>query len=285
MHTNTTKMHLLAGAAGRLRGLPVVWHMRVLLTQPGARAWLRRAVRLVRPHVIAISTAVAAQFEGMRCPLHVVPNGIPLERFEPGPPPPHLGAELGLPAGAPTVCVVGRLTPWKGHQVLLRGWPDVLARVPDARLLVVGEVAFWEDGYGDELRALASELGIAASVHWLGFREDVADLLRLSDLLVLPSIDEPFGRVVIEAMAAARPVVATASGGIPEIVVDGDTGLLVPPREPEPLADAIAALLADPARARAMGQAGRRRALELFDVRRVAAQVQAIYDGILSGHG
>jgi glycosyltransferase involved in cell wall biosynthesis len=282
VHTNSTKMHLLAGVAARARRRPVVWHMRDRLTEPGALAWLRRAVRMVRPHVIAISEAVAAQFEGMPCPVRVIPNGIPLERFEPGPPPPGLRAALGLPDGAPVVCVVARLTPWKGHQVLLRAWPAVCARVPEARLLVVGEVAFWQESYGDELRALAEELGVADSVHWLGFRADVADLLRLSDLLVLPSTDEPFGRVLIEAMAVGLPVVATASGGAPEIVVDGATGLLAPPSDAGALADAIAELLSDPPRARAMGAAGRVRALERFDVRRVARQVQNLYDALLA---
>ena len=285
VHTNSTKMHLMAGAAARLQGVPVVWHMRDLLPEPGARAWLRRAARMVRPEVIAISDAVATQFEGLHCTVHLVRNGIPLERFEPGPAPANLRAELGVPAGAPVACVVGRLTPWKGHQVLLRAWPGVRQRVPDAQLIVVGEVAFWDESYGAELRARAEELGVADAVHWVGFREDVADVLRLSDLLVLPSIEEPFGRVVIEAMSVGLPVVATASGGVPEIVVEGETGLLVPPGEPGPLAEAIAALLSEPARARALGAAGHRRAREHFDVRRVARQVQAIYDAMLSAQG
>jgi glycosyltransferase involved in cell wall biosynthesis len=101
------------------------------------------------------------------------------------------------------------------------------------------------------------------------------------DLLVLASTDEPFGRVVIEGMAAGLPVVATASGGVPEIVVDGETGLLVPPREPGPMADAIAQMLTDRPRASAMGAAGRSRAVERFDVRRVARQVGEVYEQIL----
>ncbi|MFW5867752.1 MAG: glycosyltransferase family 4 protein [Armatimonadota bacterium] len=281
VHTNSAKMHLIAGAAARTRRLPVIWHMRDLMTDDDARSWLRRAVARIRPEVIAISEAVASQFEGMPCTVRVVPNGIPLEQFEPGPPPEGLREELGLPEGAPVACVVGRLTPWKGHRTLLRAWPEVVARVPDARLLIVGEVAFWEDSYAEELRSLAEELGVADSVVWAGFRDDVPDVLRLVDLLALASTDEPFGRVVIEAMAAGLPVVATASGGVPEIVVDGETGLLVPPEEPAAMGDAIAAVLADPPLSKAMGDAGRGRATERFDVRRVARQVGAIYDEIL----
>lgn len=281
VHTNSTKMHLMAGSAARLRRLPVVWHMRDLLTEPDARRWLRRAVERVRPEVIAISEAVAAQFTDLPCRVHVVHNGVPLDRFQPGPPPDGLREELGLPQDAPVVCIVGRLTPWKGHRVLLRAWPRVLRRIPHARLLIVGEVAFWDDSYRDELRALADELGIADSISWAGFRDDVPDLLRLSDLLVLASVGEPFGRVLIEAMATGLPVVATASGGVPEIVLGGETGMLVPAGEPETMADAIAEVLASPETARALGDAGRQRALRRFDVRRVAREVEAIYETIL----
>ena len=283
VHTNSTKMHLMAGAAARLRRLPVIWHMRDLMTDGDARAWLRRAVDRVRPDVIAISEAVAAQFDGMNCTVHVVPNGIPIDRFTPGEPPEGLRAELGLPEGVPAACVVGRLTPWKGHQTLLRAWQSVVERVPDAHLLIVGEVAFWEDSYDDELRALADDLGIAERVVWSGFRDDVPEVLRAVDLLVLASTDEPFGRVVIEGMAAGLPVVATASGGVPEIVVDGETGLLIPPEQPEPMGDALAQVLADLPRGRVMGEAGRTRAVEHFDVRRVARQVGDIYEALLGG--
>lgn len=281
VHTNSAKMHLLAGTAARLRRLPLVWHMRDLLTEPGARAWLERAVRRLRPEVIAISKAVAAQFEGLPCRVHIIPNGIPLDRFLPGPAPDGLREQLGLPEDAPVAVIVGRLTPWKGHQTLLRAWREVVANVPQARLLIVGEVAFWEESYAGDLRALADDLGIAESVHWSGFREDVPDLLRLANLLVLASTDEPFGRVLIEAMAIGLPVVATASGGVPEIVIDGETGLLVPPGEPGALGDAIATLLANPLQATEMGAAGRRRALERFDVRRVAREVGQVYEEIL----
>lgn len=281
VHTNSTKMHLIAGAAARLSRLPVVWHMRDLLTEPGARGWLARGVRRVGPDVIAISEAVAGQFEGLGCRVHVIPNGIPLDRFEPGPPPPGLREELGLLPGAPVACVVGRLTPWKGHQTLLRAWAEVTRRIPQARLVVVGEVAFWNGDYEQELHDLAVALKVDRSVIWLGFRDDVADLLRLSNLLVLPSVDEPFGRVIIEAMAVGLPVVATDAGGVPEIVMDKETGLLVPTREHEQLAEAIVAVLSDEAAAARMGQAGRARALERFDVRRVAQQVGDVYVGIL----
>ena len=170
VHTNSTKMHLLAGVAARARRRPVVWHMRDRLTEPGALAWLRRAVRMVRPHVIAISEAVAAQFEGMPCPVRVIPNGIPLERFEPGPPPPGSARGAGLPDGAPVVCVVARLTPLEGHQMLLRAWPAVCARVPEARLLVVGEVRSGRRATATTARAGRGAGRVDSDAVWLGVR-------------------------------------------------------------------------------------------------------------------
>ena len=117
---------------------------------------------------------------------------------------------------------------------------------------------------------------------WTGFRSDVPELLRLCDIFVLPSVREPFGRVIIEAMATARAVVATESGGVPEIVVDGQTGLLVPPEDAQSLSGAIETLLADSQRAQQMGAEGLTRARQLFSVDRVARQVQELYQRILS---
>ena len=116
---------------------------------------------------------------------------------------------------------------------------------------------------------------------WAGFRDDVPELLRLCDVFALCSVDEPFGRVVIEAMAVGKPVVATNSGGVPEIVADGETGILVPHSHPEALAAALLDVLSQPERAREMGAAGMRRARELFDVKRVARMVEEVYEEVL----
>lgn len=283
VHTNTLKAHLLGGVGGRLAGKPVVWHVRDILEDAGARAWLRRVAWYVRPRVIAISEAVAAQFQGAGLDVRVIHNGIPLERFTPGEPPAGLAPSLGLGPQDELICVVGRLTPWKGHRTLLQAMCRVREARPRAKLIVVGEVAFWEDSYEEELRSLAQSLGLADRVVWAGFREDVPDLLRLCDVFVLPSVNEPFGRVIIEAMAAGKPVVATRSGGVPEIVVEGETGLLVPPGDEAALAGALVELLADPARALRMGAAGTARARERFDVTRVAASVQQVYEEVLAG--
>lgn len=282
VHTNTLKAHMLGCVAARFLGLPLVWHVRDILEPGGALTWLGRAGRFARPRVIAISQAVRDQFEGCALDIEIIYNGIPLDRFTPAEADPALREQLGLAPGARAISVVGRLTPWKGHRTILQALPGILEAHPAAVLLVVGEVAFWETDYLGELQTYAEQLGVAHAVRWLGFRDDVPRILALSDVFALPSENEPFGRAIIEAMAVGRPVVATRSGGVPEIVREGETGLLVEPGSAEQLGEAIVRLLSDESLAIRLGQAGLLRAREAYDARRVASMVQALYDRILN---
>jgi glycosyltransferase involved in cell wall biosynthesis len=167
---------------------------------------------------------------------------------------------------------VGRLVEFKGQEFLLEALARLRPSFPQARLLVVGDGprrAFLEQR--------ARDLNVTDEVRFTGHREDVPDLLAAMEVFVLPSLAEDFGRVLLEAMAMQRPVVATAAGGAPEIVEDKVTGLLVPPANGAALAEAISALLADPARARAMGLSGRRRVEATFTADRHAALVSGVY--------
>lgn len=157
-------------------------------------------------------------------------------------------AELPAPPGAPRLLAMGRLHPNKGFDVLLRA----LALVPGAHLSLAGE--------GPEraaLETLAAELGVADRVAFLGWRRDTGALLAACDVFVCSSRHEPLGNIVLEAFSAERPVVAAAAAGPVELIRDGQNGLLVPLEAPEPMAAAIAALIAEPARAAALARAGR----------------------------
>ncbi|MEN6643171.1 MAG: glycosyltransferase family 4 protein [Armatimonadia bacterium] len=283
LHTNALKSHLLGGFAATLARRPLVWHMRDILTEPAATKWLLQSARTVKPYVIAISEAVASQFDPLRdhLRLRVIHNGIPLDKFHPGPPSPELQAELGLTPDDEVVIVVGRLTPWKGHTTLLEAMRLVHEQRPRVRLLVLGTTTFWEENYLQQLQAKARAEGVADLVHWLGFRHDVADMLRLCDVFVLPSVNEPFGRAVVEAMASGKPVVGTRSGGVPEVLRDGKCGLLIEPGNAAELAAAITRLLAEKSLAHEMGDNGFRRANRYFDIRRVAREVEEVYVEIL----
>jgi glycosyltransferase involved in cell wall biosynthesis len=180
--------------------------------------------------------------------------------------------------------LVGRISPWKGQDVFLRAAAIVRRQFPQARFQVIGSALFGEREYEQGLRAMAHSDGLESAVEFLGFRDDVPDLIARLDVLVHASTTgEPFGQVIIEGMAAAKPLVATRGGAVPEIVVDGTTGLLVPMNDAPKMAEAIATLLSDPDRARAMGLAGRERVAQRFTIARTAEGVQKVYDELLDG--
>jgi glycosyltransferase involved in cell wall biosynthesis len=183
-------------------------------------------------------------------------------------------ASLGLD-GASAVClVVARLHEEKGHAVLWRALPDVLREFPGLLVLCAGE-----GPHRGAIEAGARRLGLDRSVRFLGQRSDVPALMALSSLVVLPSLAESFGFAALEAMSLGRPVVASRAGGLPEVVADGETGLLADVGDADALADALRALLRDPRRSAGMGEAGRRRAAT-FTGERMVRGYEAVYAGL-----
>ena len=162
------------------------------------------------------------------------------------------------------VGLFGRVAPWKGQHLAI----EAAARLDATALLIVGAPLFGEVAYAEELAGLVERLGLTGRVKLLGFREDIPRLMRAVDVVVHTSTaPEPFGRVLVEAMLVERPVIAADAGGAREIVEEGVTGLLVPPGQPDPLADALRRLLDDPALRLSMGQRGRERAERRFTLR------------------
>jgi glycosyltransferase involved in cell wall biosynthesis len=166
-----------------------------------------------------------------------------------------LRGRLGLPAGTPLVGAVSRLTPIKGLSHLIAAMPELLRRCPDAHLILGGDGA-----ERAALEAQAARLGLRSRVHFLGFVAEPPRVIAALDVFVLPSINEAQGRVLVRAMALGRPVVATAVGGLPEILDRGAAGRIVPPADPGALADAVGGLLQDPEAAAALAARGRFRA-------------------------
>jgi len=185
-------------------------------------------------------------------------------------------ASLGLPAHAKVAGVIARLTEQKGHRYLLQAMATPALK--DLELVVVGDGDLRE-----ALKAHAQTLGIAARVHFLGARRDLGDLLAAMDVFVMPSLWEGLPLSMILAMGAAMPVVATAVAGIPEIVVDRETGWLVPAGDPPALAAALAEVFADRARAATVGQAARDFVLPRFGVDGYVDAVAGLYDRLLTG--
>jgi glycosyltransferase involved in cell wall biosynthesis len=287
LYANSPKSFLVAALAGAIARKPVVWHLRDILggghfSAANVRVMIAvanwRAVRVVANSRATADAFVAAG--GNPSLLTVVHNGIDPAPFDALAPDTRreVRAELGVPADAFVVGCFSRLHPWKGQAVLL----DAMARMPGVHALVVGGALFsGEAPYEAELRARSERSPFAGRVHMLGARDDVPRLLAACDVVVHPSVlAEPFGRVVVEAMLAGRPVVATSTGGIPEVVTDGETGVLVPPGDAEVLGEALDALRGDATRSATLARHGAARARACFTRDAMLAGVRRVIDEV-----
>jgi glycosyltransferase involved in cell wall biosynthesis len=277
LHANGSRAMFYAGLAGWLASLPVIWHVRVA----DRDTFLDRFLAILARLIVVNSKAVGSRFDwGLSSKVRCVYNGVDLSRFSPRQSPPGLRRSLGLPEKGSVVMSVGRFVRYKGYEYLLEAALLVRQAMPDVHWVLVGDGEL-----NRELENQVQFLGLEAQVHFTGWRDDIPELLALCDLFVLPSLREHFGRVLIEAMGMAKAVVATDSGGVPEIVIDGETGILVPPAQPKPLADAVLTLMESQVRAEQFGRAGRRRVETLFKLERHAADIEALYREVLGVSG
>jgi glycosyltransferase involved in cell wall biosynthesis len=288
VHTNS--LFSLHGAwAARLARVPHVWHVREIPDAPAAGIRTATTVALaLSARVITMTEAVARMFSrrqraGGR--VRTIYDGLDVSQFNPRVSGERIRRELGLDPDAPVVGFVGRLDPWKGCDVFVRAAATVAAEHPRARFLVSGGSLPGYEEHAAGLERLAAELGIADRIQFTGWTyrlDDIPEVMAALDVFVHTSVrPEPFGLVLVEAMATERPVVGADGGGVPEVVEDGVTGLLAPPGDWKAVAAAISSLLADPEKARAMGRAGRERAVRCFEVGGYARQVEALYESVL----
>jgi glycosyltransferase involved in cell wall biosynthesis len=281
IHANSASALIFGAPAAHLTRVPILWHVRDFVP-------VRRLVRLLASRcacVIAISRCVLEDLRDQLptgIPLVLVPNGI-----DPGsssmPADRRASPECQADGGRPpkVVAMVAHLVPWKKHAVFLRAAADVWRRHPDARFVVVGDDLFGDHPhYRAELERLAASLGLAESLAFAGAIDDVPAWLERVTCLVLPSEREPFGRVLIEAMAAGKPVVAVRRCGPSEIVRDRVDGFLAEPGESAEMADAVVRLLSDPGLAESLGANGRARVREQFTIVTTAARFHRVLDAV-----
>jgi glycosyltransferase involved in cell wall biosynthesis len=278
VHTNS--LAVTEGAcAARLLGVPHVWHVRELVPQPPMfRLVLAALAALTSQRVIAISRPVADWFAGrgrLRQRTVVIHNGREYGAAE------WREARVATTAEPLTLALIARLTTWKGHSLVIRAVAQLEASLRD-RLHVVfaGDVFPGKEDVETELRREALELGVAERIEFAGYVAGADVLARSDAVLVASETPEPFGNVMLEAMEVGLPIIATAQGGPLDVVVDGETGLLVAP-EPQAIAGAIARFVEDTELRARLGRAGQARARRHFTQERTTSRVLAVYDDVL----
>ena len=275
VHTNSLKSDLLGGVAARLARRPVVWHVRDRISAdylpPSVASTFRKLCRIIPTRVVTNSHATMKTLgEDLPPRFKVVHDGTPVP------------AEAPPLGDSPRIGLVGRIAPWKGQDIFLHAAARLRMKFPQAKFLIIGSALFKESEFDTTLRKLSLDLNLTDIVEFTGFCDDItAAMTSLTMLVHASTTGEPFGQVVIEAMALGRPVIATNGGGIPEIIENGRSGLLVPMRDVQSMADAMGQLLADPAQAAEMGKLGRQRVIDCFTIERTAAQMEQVFAELL----
>jgi glycosyltransferase involved in cell wall biosynthesis len=267
--------------AARLTGTPCVSHER------GINEYYPRAARYFGSGlgaIVCISDAVRTTMERQGADfgnLVTIHNGLDPEALAFRTSPEALRREWALADDTPVVVMVGNIKAWKGQETLVRAIDRVRRTHPSVRCLLVGDTSPLDRSYDATLRELIASLGLTEHVLFTGFQRHVADFMRMADVVVHASVaPEPFGRVILEAMACRKPVVGSRAGAIPEIIEEGETGLTFPPGDAEALAAALERVLADPAGARSLGDRGYDRLIARFHIAQNVQATERVYEGL-----
>jgi len=277
VHTFLPRGEFVGSVAARIAGVPVlICSKRGCHHRRGAEAIAARISNHLADRVLVNARAVGEfVVTDESCPkekIAVIENGIDIARFRPVEESSPFKARLGLAPDRPVVGTVTRARVRKGYEEFLRAAAQVRQHRPDLQVVVVGQ-----DTREQAPRELVERLGLGPALHLLGLRTDIPDVLAAMDIFVLSSHDEGMSNAVLEAMAAGKAIVATEVGGTPEMIRSGETGLLVPPRQVGPLADAIASLLDNRDRAAEMGKRARRVAEEKFSLDIMVRRNESLY--------
>lgn len=282
VHTNSLKADIIGALAGRISKIPVIWHVRDRIDVdylPKKVVKLFRWLSAFLPdHVITISQATRI----------TLPQTTDADRFSVV----HDGVSPiaftniqrnWFSQDSVHIGIIGRISPWKGQHVFIEAASQLRSRFPNASFEIIGSSMFEEHSYEQELRDLVTKNNLVDTVKFLGYRSDIFDVLQDLDVVVHAStIGEPFGQVIIEGMAAGKPVVATDGGAAPEIIENGVDGLIVPPKDATRLAQAIESLLIAPNDARNIGARGQQKVRNCFSIGNTARNVESVYERVLS---
>jgi glycosyltransferase involved in cell wall biosynthesis len=284
IHCHSNRALLMVGLAARLAGIPTIWYIKGLLANPWVdRLCFRLADRVLFQNRVNRDNRYPHLIQRYAAKIRILKNGIDLAAVtaagrRAGP---SLARELGLQPDNLNIILLGQVCPRKGADYLLEAMATVQAEMPEVAVYLVGDTSAAE--YQDYLKDLQELIARhrLRNIHFTGWREDCAEILSLMDLLVLPSMDEGVPKSIIEAMTLGKPVVATRIGGIPELVQEGETGLLVPPRDSANLARAIIALARNKELRQRMGAQAQSIALREYSIQDNIAGMERIYQDLL----
>lgn len=274
-----------AVAAAQAAHIPVIWN--AMGWWFPVHPWQRRFFREQITQIVAITEAVRDRWLGAlpfmpRERVRVIVPGVDPAAYHPGVEGGPVRAHLGIGPDVPLVGMIARFQRVKGHDVFQAMARRVLAQMPEARFVVAGENVFGvskDEAYKQAiLQAARDDPALSAALTYLGFWQDAREVIAASDVIVCPSRFESLGMVHLESMAMVRPVVSMDNGGPAETVVDGQTGFLVPPEDPDALAQRVLTLLRDPALRARMGAAGRERVLARYTAAGYAAQIADVFE-------
>ncbi len=272
IHTDSTTETFYAGIAARIMKMPLVWHVR---SSTGERV-LDRLLYPLATRIVVVAKALHSRFDWIKNKKKVVTihNGIDLKEFDAFPASTSVRNEYGIDDTTVLLACVGRIEEGKGQEYLVRA----MGQIEGARLLLIGEGEF---AYLQRLKALSKDMEISYKIIFAGYRKNVPSIMKDIDIAVFPSLGEAFPRVILEAMSAGKPVIATDVGGNPEAVADGMTGFVVPARDVAGLASKINELICDRKKREAMGLAGRKRVEEMFQIYEDVTKMERLYLNIL----
>jgi L-malate glycosyltransferase len=280
IHMHTSHACTLGGWAARMAGVPVRIISRRVDFSVRSNPFRKLKYQWGVDRIVAISGGVRDVLinDGLDPDrIEVIRSGIDPRPFDPGFPSGEARREFGIPEQSPVIGCVAHFADHKGHRYLVEAAARVAAEIPDVRFLLVGKGEL-----RPQIELQIKELNLERHMILTGFRNDVPRLLAAMDIVVLSSHLEGLGTSLLDAMAMARPVVATRVGGIPEMVQDGVTGRLVPPRDPVALAGALIDLIRRPGERKRMGEAGRTRMLSAFSAEAMVSATEALYLRILT---
>ncbi len=274
VYCNSLKSDIIGGIAARLAGKKVIWHVHDRISAdylPSiAVKVFRLLARIIPTHIVAISQSVAQTLALPSEKISVVHNGVEIA---------DLPSNVSLPFSNenPVFGLIGRISPWKGQDVFLDAAKIVHDKYPNVRFQIVGDALFGENEFKAAVLKQCHDLGLDGVVSWLGFRNDVPEIMAKLDCVVHAStLGEPFGMVIIEAMAAGRPVIATDGGGVPEIVTNAQDGSLVPMKDASAMAGAMIEMLQSPERTRELANNARKTVAENFSIEKTLDGIEKV---------